>query len=434
MIKQLSFITYNMITLKNIRENQDLISKKLKTKNFEVNKIEKLLNKDSDWREGLVLVEKLKEKRNSASKQISILKKENKPADDLISEMKNVSSKIKEIDSKNVELKIEIDNLLLDFPNIPHDSVPLGSDESSNKIIRTWGEKPKFEYEIKSHIEISEKLNLLDFKAGSKISGSGFPVYIKNGAKLERSLINFMLDMHVENGYDEMFPPFLVNSDSMQTTGQMPKFIDDMYQIPKDQLFCIPTAEVPVTNYYRSEQLDESELPVKFAAYSACFRREAGSYGKDTRGLLRLHQFNKVELVKFVHPDNSYNELESLLEDAEKVLQSLGLHYRVIELCTGDLSFSAAKCYDVEVWSPYENKYLEVSSCSNFESFQANRGSIRFRSSKTGKMEFVHTLNGSGVATPRLLVALIENYQQKDGTIKIPKALQRYMNISAIED
>tara|TARA_B100001989_G_C24550325_1_gene474034 strand:- start:3454 stop:4758 length:1305 start_codon:yes stop_codon:yes gene_type:complete len=434
MIKQLSFITYNMITLKNIRENQDLISKKLKTKNFEVNKIEKLLNKDSDWREGLVLVEKLKEKRNSASKQISILKKENKPADDLISEMKNVSSKIKEIDSKNVELKIEIDNLLLDFPNIPHDSVPLGSDESSNKIIRTWGEKPKFEFEIKSHIEISEKLNLLDFKAGSKISGSGFPVYIKNGAKLERSLINFMLDMHVENGYDEMFPPFLVNSDSMQTTGQMPKFIDDMYQIPKDQLFCIPTAEVPVTNYYRSEQLDESELPVKFAAYSACFRREAGSYGKDTRGLLRLHQFNKVELVKFVHPDNSYNELESLLEDAEKVLQSLGLHYRVIELCTGDLSFSAAKCYDVEVWSPYENKYLEVSSCSNFESFQANRGSIRFRSSKTGKMEFVHTLNGSGVATPRLLVALIENYQQKDGTIKIPKALQRYMNISAIED
>ena len=434
MIKQLSFITYNMITLKNIRENQDLISKKLKTKNFEVNKIEKLLNKDSDWREGLVLVEKLKEKRNSASKQISIFKKENKPADDLISEMKNVSSKIKEIDSKNVELKMEIDNLLLDFPNIPHDSVPLGSDESSNKIIRTWGEKPKFEYEIKSHIEISEKLNLLDFKAGSKISGSGFPVYIKNGAKLERSLINFMLDMHVENGYDEMFPPFLVNSDSMQTTGQMPKFIDDMYQIPKDQLFCIPTAEVPVTNYYRSEQLDESELPVKFAAYSACFRREAGSYGKDTRGLLRLHQFNKVELVKFVHPDNSYNELESLLEDAEKVLQSLGLHYRVIELCTGDLSFSAAKCYDVEVWSPYENKYLEVSSCSNFESFQANRGSIRFRSSKTGKMEFVHTLNGSGVATPRLLVALIENYQQKDGTIKIPKALQRYMNISAIED
>ena len=434
MIKQLSFITYNMITLKNIRENQDLISKKLKTKNFEVNKIEILLNKDSDWREGLVLVEKLKEKRNSASKQISIFKKENKPADDLISEMKNVSSKIKEIDNKNIELKMEIDDLLLDFPNIPHDSVPVGSDESSNKIIRTWGEKPKFDYEIKSHIQISEKLNLLDFKAGSKISGSGFPVYIKKGAKLERSLINFMLDMHVENGYDEMFPPFLVYSDSMQTTGQIPKFIDDMYQISKDQLFCIPTAEVPVTNYYRSEQIDESKLPVKFAAYSACFRREAGSYGKDTRGLLRLHQFNKVELVKFVHPDNSYNELESLLEDAEKVLQSLGLHYRVIELCTGDLSFSAAKCYDIEVWSPYENKYLEVSSCSNFESFQANRGSIRFRSSKTGKMEFVHTLNGSGVATPRLLVALIENYQQKDGTIKIPKALQRYMNISAIED
>ena len=434
MIKQLSFITYSMITLKNIRENQDLISKKLKSKNFEVDKIEKLLKKDSKWREGLVLVEKLKEKRNTASKQISIFKKEKKPTDDLINEMKNVSLEIKEIDSRNDNLKMEIDNILLDIPNIPHDSVPIGPDESSNKIIRTWGEKPKFKFEVKSHIEISEKLNLLDFRAGSKISGSGFPVYIKKGAKLERSLINFMLDMHVDNGYDEMFPPFLVNSDSMQTTGQLPKFIDDMYQMPKDELFCIPTAEVPVTNYYRSEQLDESKLPIKFAAYSACFRREAGSYGKDTRGLLRLHQFNKVELVKFSHPDNSYNELELLLQDAEKVLQSLGLHYRVIELCTGDLSFSAAKCYDIEVWSPYENKYLEVSSCSNFESFQASRGSIRFRSSKTGKMEFVHTLNGSGVATPRLVVALIENYQQKDGTIQIPEALQKYMNVSVIKD
>jgi len=432
MIKPLSFITYNMISLKNIRDNKDTISEKLKSKNFDITKIDKVLELDTSWREGVVQVEKLKEKRNSASKQISINKKENKPTDDIIKEMQNVSSEIKQIDVKNIEIKADIDSLLLDFPNIPSESVPIGLDESSNKVIRIWGEKPSFDFEIQSHIDIAESLDLLNFKAGSKISGSGFPVYIDRGAKLERSLINFMLDMHTSNGYREMFPPFLVSGESMQTTGQLPKFIDDMYNIPKDELFCIPTAEVPVTNYYRSDEIDESKLPIKFAAYSACFRREAGSYGKDTRGLLRLHQFNKVELVKFVHPDSSYDELELLVEDAEKVLQTLGLHYRVLELCTGDLSFSAAKCYDIEVWSPYENKYLEVSSCSNFEAFQSHRGSMRFRSSDTGKMEYVHTLNGSGVATPRLMVALIENYQQKDGTISIPSALQDYMNIPSI--
>jgi len=432
MIKPLSFITYSMISLKNIRENKEVIYEQLKSKNFEIEKIDELLELDKQWREGVVEVEKLKELRNSASKKISIYKKERKPADDIIKEMQDVSSKIKEIDIKNIDLKIKIDTLLLDFPNTPHKSVPVGVDESSNKVVRTWGEKPSFDFDVQSHVDIAETLGLLNFKAGSKISGSGFPVYVNLGAKLERSLINFMLDTHTENEYTEMFPPFLVSADSMQTTGQLPKFIDDMYEIAKDELFCIPTAEVPVTNYYRSEELNESELPIKFAAYSACFRREAGSYGKDTRGLLRLHQFNKVELVKFAHPDNSYNELESLLEDAEKVLQLLGLHYRVIELCTGDLSFSAAKCYDIEVWSPYEDKYLEVSSCSNFEAFQAYRGSMRFRSSKTGKMEFIHTLNGSGLATPRLMVALIENYQQKDGTISIPKALHKYMNISSI--
>ena len=421
-----------MISLKNIRENKETISEKLKSKNFDVTKIEKLLELDRSWREGVVQVEKLKEKRNSASKQISINKKENKATDEIIEQMQNVSSEIKEIDVKNIDIKAQIDNLLLDFPNIPSDSVPIGPDESCNKVIRTWGEKPSYDFEIQSHTEIAENLGLLNFKAGSRISGSGFPVYINNGAKLERSLINFMLDMHTANGYSEMFPPFLVSGKSMQTTGQLPKFIDDMYEIPKDELFCIPTAEVPVTNYYRSEEIDESILPIKFAAYSACFRREAGSYGKDTRGLLRLHQFNKVELVKFVHPETSYDELESLVMDAEKVLQALGLHYRVIELCTGDLSFSAAKCYDIEVWSPYENKYLEVSSCSNFEAFQSHRGSMRFRSSDTGKMEYIHTLNGSGVATPRLMVALIENYQQKDGTISIPSALQDYMKISLL--
>ena len=432
MIKPLSFITYNMISLKNIRENRELISKQLESKNFEIVKIDEVLDLDKKWREGVSEVEKLKEQRNSASKKISIYKKEKKPSDSIIEEMQAVSSKIKEIDIKNIDLKTKIDALLLDFPNTPHKSVPPGVDESSNKVVRIWGEKPSFDFDIQSHVDLAEDLGLLNFKAGSKISGSGFPVYLNLGAKLERSLINFMLDIHTTNGYTEMFPPFLVSPDSMQTTGQIPKFVDDMYEVTKDELFCIPTAEVPVTNYYRSEELDESDLPIKFAAYSACFRREAGSYGKDTKGLLRLHQFNKVELVKFSNPDHSYDELESLLEDAEKVLQLLGLHYRVIELCTGDLSFSSAKCYDIEVWAPYENKYLEVSSCSNFEAFQAYRGSMRFRSSKSGKMEYLHTLNGSGVATPRLMVALIENYQQKDGTISIPKALQKYMNISSI--
>jgi len=421
-----------MISLKDIRENSEVISKQLKSKNFEIFKIDELLDLDRKWRWGVSEVEKLKETRNAASKKISIYKKDKKNADSIIEEMQTVSSEIKEIDIKNIDLKTKIDTLLLDFPNTPHDSVPIGADERSNKIIRSWGEKPSFDFEIQSHVDIADTLKLFNLAAGSKISGSGFPVYINLGAKLERSLINFMLDMHTANGYTEMFPPFLVTADSMQTTGQLPKFIDDMYEVSKDELYCIPTAEVPLTNYYRSEELNESELPIKFAAYSACFRREAGSYGKDTRGLLRLHQFNKVELVKFSNPDNSYDELESLVEDAEKVLQSLGLHYRVIELCTGDLSFSAAKCYDIEVWSPYENKYLEVSSCSNFEAFQSYRGSMRFRSSKSGKMEYIHTLNGSGVATPRLMVALIENYQQKDGTISIPKALQKYMEISSI--
>ena len=253
------------------------------------------------------------------------------------------------------------------------------------------------------------------------------------GAKLERSVINFMLDMHSENGYQETLPPFKVNRQSMETTGQIPKFIDDMYEIPKDQLFSIPTAEVPITNYFRNQELSEDLFPIKFVGYSACFRREAGSYGKDTRGLLRLHQFNKVELVKFVHPKDSYNELDLLLADAENVLQTLGLHYRVIELCTGDLSFSASKCYDIEVWSPYEQKYLEVSSCSNFEDFQSYRGNIRFRSLETGKMNYVHTLNGSGLATPRLIVALLETYQQEDGTIKVPDSLQKYTGFNFLK-
>ena len=422
-----------MISLKKIRENKDNISKSLETKNFDTAIIADILSKDKDWRLGVAEVEKLKEQRNNASKQISINKKENKPVDDVINEMQKVSSEIKDIDAKNNEIKSNIDKLLLEIPNTPHESVPVGEDENNNVVIRSWGEKPQFDFEISGHVDIAEKLKLIDFKAGSKISGSGFPLYSGLGSKLERSLINFMLDYHTNNSYTEIFPPFLVSEDSMRTTGQLPKFIDDMYQLPKDDLFCIPTAEVPVTNIMRSEEANEDDLPIKLAAYSACFRREAGSYGKDTKGLLRLHQFNKVELVKFSHPSNSYDELESLLEDAEKILQILGLHYRVIELCTGDLSFSAAKCYDIEVWSPFEQKYLEVSSCSNFEDFQSTRGNMKFRSSETGKMEYIHTLNGSGLATPRLMVALIETYQQNDGTILLPEALQEYMKISVIK-
>ncbi len=422
-----------MISLKKIRENKDNISKSLETKNFDTAIIAEILSKDKDWRLGVAEVEKLKEQRNNASKQISINKKENKPVDDVINEMQKVSSEIKDIDAKNNEIKSNIDKLLLEIPNTPHESVPVGKDENNNVVIRSWGEKPQFDFEISGHVDIAEKLKLIDFKAGSKISGSGFPLYSGLGSKLERSLINFMLDYHTNNSYTEIFPPFLVSEDSMRTTGQLPKFIDDMYQLPKDDLFCIPTAEVPVTNIMRSEEANEDDLPIKLAAYSACFRREAGSYGKDTKGLLRLHQFNKVELVKFSHPSNSYDELESLLEDAEKILQILGLHYRVIELCTGDLSFSAAKCYDIEVWSPFEQKYLEVSSCSNFEDFQSTRGNMKFRSSETGKMEYIHTLNGSGLATPRLMVALIETYQQNDGTILLPEALQEYMKISVIK-
>ena len=423
-----------MILLKKIRENKDKIIKSLKTKNFDVSIINDILSQDEDWRLGIAKVEKLKEQRNNASKQISLNKKENKPVDDIINEMQKVSSEIKYIDSKNNEIKSNIDKLLLEIPNIPHKSVPVGKDENNNVVIRSWGKKPQYDFEISSHVDIAEDLRLIDFKAGSKISGSGFPIYIGLGSKLERSLINFMLDHHTNNNYTEVFPPFLVTEDSMRTTGQLPKFIDDMYQLPKDDLFCIPTAEVPVTNIMKSEETNESKLPIKLAAYSACFRREAGSYGKDTKGLLRLHQFNKVELVKFSHPSNSYNELELLVEDAEKILQILGLHYRIIELCSGDLSFSAAKCYDIEVWSPFEQKYLEVSSCSNFEEFQSVRGNMKFRSSETDKMEFIHTLNGSGLATPRLMVALIETYQQKDGTIKLPEPLHRYMNTSSIKN
>ena len=319
------------------------------------------------------------------------------------------------------------------IPNIPHNSVPTGKDENSNVLIREWGKPISADYELKSHVDLATNLGLFDLERGSKIAGSGFPLLTGLGSKLERELINFMLDVHIEeHGYTEIFPPFLTRSKSPYTCGQLPKFSDDMYYIEKDELYLIPTAEVPLTNIFADEIIDENNLPSNYTAYSACFRREAGSYGKDTRGLLRLHQFNKVEMVKFVAPESSYEELEKLTNQAEIILQKLGLHYRVIELCTGDLSFSAAKCYDLEVWAPGEKKWLEVSSCSNFEDFQARRGNIRYRKDADNKVDYLHTLNGSGLATPRLMVALLETYQSSDGKITLPEVLHHRMGMEVL--
>jgi len=421
-----------MLSLKYIRENTAYVQDSLIQKKSKVS-IPNLLENDSKRRNCLKEVELLRAERNKVSASIAELKKAGKDAQENILAMRDVSSKIKEVEIELRKVEEIISNEIYFVPNVVHSSTPVGKDESSNVVIKEWGEAPKFSFTPKDHLILGEDLQLFDFKRAVKMAGSGFPLYTGVGAKLERSLINFMLDFHIsKHNYTELFPPFLAHADAMRNTGQLPKFKDDMYQIPEDSLYCIPTAEVPVTNIHQGEIIPESELPKKYAAYSACFRREAGSYGKDTKGLIRVHQFNKVELVKFVHPDDSYKELETLLENAEAILQALGLHYRVLELCSGDLSFSAAKCYDLEVWSPAENKYLEVSSCSNFENFQARRSNIRYRNNSTGKSELIHTLNGSGVATPRLMVALLETYQQEDGTIKLPAALHPFMNTEII--
>ena len=375
-----------MHTIKFIRENQDLINQCLKDKKSDIS-LDDILNIDFKRRALIIEVENLKASRNLINNKISNNKKENIDCSSLIDEMKNISVKIKALDNDLHDFSKSLTEKLMFVPNLIHSSVPKGKNASENVIIREWGKKPNFSFSPKSHLELADSLNLLDFKRASKISGSAFPLYIGDGAKLERSLINFMLDLHIdENGYKEIFPPFLVSGNAPYTTGNLPKFKEDMYYIENDDLFLIPTAEVPITNFYKNEVIKDIDLPSKFVAYSACFRREAGSYGKDTKGLHRVHQFNKVELVKFVRPSESYDELELLLLNAEKVLQILGLHYRVISLCSGDLSFSAAKCYDIEVWSPFEKKYLEVSSCSNFESFQAQRGNIKYRN-KDNKLD-----------------------------------------------
>ncbi|MBC8216683.1 MAG: serine--tRNA ligase [Candidatus Marinimicrobia bacterium] len=421
-----------MIPISAIRENLKKIQESWKAKGeeFDVNKI---LILDKKHRDNLNQLNELRAERNIASEAIGKARRSGDNATEAIRKMKQVSKHIKELEKITADLDAQLKNILINLPNIPHGSVPVGADETMNVEIRDWGEKPNFGFTPKSHLELGTQLGMFDFQRGAKISGSGFPLYMNAGARLERALINFMLDHHhSEYGYTEVFPPFVANKSAMTTTGQLPKFAEDMYWSQTDELYLIPTAEVPVTNIHRDEILPEDDLPKYYSAYSACFRREAGSYGKDTRGFLRLHQFNKVELVKFVTPESSYDELESLTAQAESILQVLGLHYRVVELCTGDLSFASAKCYDLEVWAPGEKKWLEVSSCSNFESFQARRGNIRYRRNSDNKVDFVHTLNGSGVATPRLLVALLETYQNADGSILIPEPLQPYLGLKEI--
>ena len=419
-----------MISIKFIRENIELVKESLNSRNSDID-LDVVLDIDETRRHIIKSVESLKADRNYYSKEIAKQKQSGEDCSDQIQKMQVVSKSIKDYDLKLNQTNDKLKELLLFIPNIPHSTTPRGKSEDDNVIVKTWGKKPDFNFDCKGHVELAEKYGLVDFKRGAKISGSGYPLYVNKGARLERALINYMMNKHASNGYNEVFPPFLVNESSVLTTGQLPKFKEDMYYVDKDDMYCISTAEVPVTNIHKDDVLNEEELPKKYVAYSACFRREAGSYGKDTRGLLRLHQFNKVELVKFVNSDVSYQELDSLLIDAEEILQSLNLHYRVIELCTSDLSFSAAKCYDIEVWSPFEKKYLEVSSCSNFESFQSIRGNIRFKNNNN-KLQHVHTLNGSGLATPRLFVAILENYQQEDGSILVPEVLQEYTSFGLI--
>ena len=422
-----------MLSIDIIRNNPKEVEQGLARKGEKL-LISEIIKLDESYRSDLAQANEMRAERNVASDKIARAKKLGENSDKAINAMRKLSQQIKVLEEKTQSSKNELDQLLLGLPNIPHESVPEGKDEKNNQLVREWGETLDRDFNIIAHLELGKALSLFDFERGAKISGSGFPLYTGKGAKLERALINFMLDFQTEqHGYTEIFPPFLVRPESAVTTGQLPKLADDMYASEKDDLWLIPTAEVPLTNIHQNEILSEDQLPINYTAYSACFRREAGSYGKDTRGFLRVHQFNKVELVKFVKPENSYKELEKLVGQAEDILQSLGLKYRVIELCTGDLSFAAAKCYDLELWAPGEEKWLEVSSCSNFENFQARRGNIRYRRNSDKQVEFVHTLNGSGVATPRLLVALLETYQNKDGTIAIPEPLQPYFGNEVLD-
>jgi len=415
-----------MLDLKFILENQDIVRKALNNRKYNFN-FDSFLELDKRRKEFIKKIDELRFKQNKINDEISLLIKEKKDTKNKIDESKNIAKELKDLEEEFNKLKKEFDSLLLNIPNIPHSSVPIGGIDKAI-IVKASSNLRNFDFKPLSHIELAEHLDIIDFKRASKISGSNFVMFKGDGALLERALFNFMLDLHTrEHNYKEIFPPFLVNRSSMTTTGQLPKFEEDMYRLRDDDYFLIPTAEVPLTNIFRDEILNEDELPIYYVAYTACFRREAGSYGKDTKGLIRVHQFDKVELVKFVHPDNSYEELESLLTNACRVIELLELPYRVVLLSTEDLSFSASKCYDIEVYAPGINRWLEVSSCSNFEDFQARRGNIRYKDSQTNKLRFIHTLNGSGVALARLVIAILENYQNKDGSVTIPEVLKKYM-------
>lgn len=417
-----------MLDIKKIRADFEGVKEKLSKRGEDLTDFDKFESLDEKRRELIAKVEVLKAERNEVSQQVAVMKRNKENADDVIARMREVGDEIKRLDEELNQVENDLEYIMLRIPNIPHESVPVGDSEDDNVEVRTWGAQPEFSFEPKPHWEIGTNLNLLDFERAAKVTGSRFVFYRGLGARLERALINFMLDLHIEeHGYEEMLPPYLVNRTSLTGTGQLPKFEEDAFLIEEEDYFLIPTSEVPVTNFYRDEILDGAQLPAAFAAYSTNFRSEAGSAGRDTRGLIRQHQFNKVELVRLVKPEESYDELEKLTGHAEKVLQLLNLPYRVLKMCTADLGFTAAKKYDIEVWIPTQNMYREISSCSNFEDFQARRAGIRFRREAGAKPEYVHTLNGSGLAIGRTVAAILENYQQEDGTVVIPEVLRPYM-------
>jgi seryl-tRNA synthetase len=416
-----------MLDIKLLRDHLEDVKARMSTRGIPVD-WDQFVSLDRERRDAVANIERLKEKKNRLSGEIGKLKKSGADASALMHEVEELSEAIRSSEGPLADIEARFEQLMLTLPNLPHASVKVGKDERDNREVRRWGEPPKFGFAPKNHWDIGEELGILDFARAAKIAGARFAVYRDAGAKLERALINFMLDLHTgENGYKEMLPPALVNRAALVGTGQLPKFEDDLFHVAPGDYFLIPTAEVPLTNLHRDEMLERDELPIKYVAYTPCFRSEAGSYGKDVRGLIRQHQFNKVEMVKLTEPEDSYNELETMVRNAEDVLKRLELPYRVVELCTGDMGFGAAKTYDLEVWLPGQNTYREISSCSNCEEFQARRANIRYRKEKKGRPLFVHTLNGSGLAVGRTLVAVLENYQQEDGTVIIPNALRDYM-------
>jgi seryl-tRNA synthetase len=416
-----------MLDVKLLREDLTRVRERLASRGIEI-AWDEFVYLDQQRRDTLARIEKLKERKNRLSGEIGKVKKSGGDATALMGEVEEVSETIRQGEEPLAEIEARFEKLMLTMPNLPEPSVPAGRSAAENREVRRWRDPPQFDFPAKNHWDIGEELGILDFTRAAKIAGARFALYKDAGARLERALINFMLDLHTQkHGYREVLPPFLVNRDAMTGTGQLPKFEEDLFRVSEPDFFLIPTAEVPVTNIHREEMLEREQLPIRYVAYTPCFRREAGSYGQDVRGLIRQHQFNKVELVKFTEPEHSYDELEKLVADAETVLQQLQLPYRVVELCTGDLSFAAAKTYDLEVWLPGQSTYREISSCSNFEDFQARRAQIRYRKETKGKPIFVHTLNGSGLAVGRTLVAVLENYQQKDGSVVIPEVLRSYM-------